>query len=147
MTKAKCSLADVRASRFYSYSVLHQPVISTGHSFPIVGFAVISTHQHRPPRRSRFFVSFSIEVENQQLTTAEGHFKLSEHFAATQLIPGIVICLYRSTAETYRIPQSTAAEGLTSSVAHFFELQESVISDIESIEPEKSEVDRCRRSY
>jgi hypothetical protein len=42
--------------------------------------------------------------------------------------------------------QLTTAEGLSSSIAHFRVLQESVFSVLESIEIEKSEVDRCRRS-
>jgi len=33
---AACGLAGVRASRFYSYSVIHQPVISNGYDFPLV---------------------------------------------------------------------------------------------------------------
>jgi len=71
---------------------------------------------------------------------------LPDQFAETQLIPGEVLSLYLSIAETYRIYQSTAAEGLTNSVAHFTVLQESALSFIETIELEKSEVDRRRRS-
>ena len=60
---------------------------------------------------------------------------MSDQFAETQLIPGEVLSLYLSIAETYRIHQSTA-EGLKNSVAHFSVLQKSAISVIKSIELE-----------
>jgi len=51
---AACGLAGVMARFFYSYTVMHQPIISTG-----------------PSRRSRFFLSFSMEVKNPLSTSTE----------------------------------------------------------------------------
>jgi len=45
---AACGLPDVRASRFYSYSVIHQPVISTSHDFQFVDSMYITSHLHLP---------------------------------------------------------------------------------------------------
>jgi len=64
-----CGLAGVSPSRFSSYTVRYQPVISTCQrqtiADPAPTFLVLAL---APLRRSRFFLSFSIEVEDQQLT-------------------------------------------------------------------------------
>jgi len=63
---AACGLPGVIRRFFSSYSVLRQPVISIDHDLPIVNPAAIFLYKHCPPRRSRFFVSTSIEFENKQ---------------------------------------------------------------------------------
>jgi len=68
-----CGLGGVIRRVFYFYSILSQPVISTDHDFPFVDPTAIFSYQQWPPRRSRFFVLFWIEVENQQSTSAEGY--------------------------------------------------------------------------
>ena len=50
-----------------------------------------------PPRRSRFLVISSIEVENQQLTTAEGHLNCLNTLPQLNLNPSkLVVVIYQS---------------------------------------------------